>query len=460
MGDKQKTRQRQGFGQMAVITLPIILLIGALATSDEKTASNIELTSEERAWLDQNPQKLVLLFNTEFPPIEFSSGAGMFIGMGADIITRIEEQLDVAFIKNPSDDWNAHLAALKSGECAIAPTIVRTPEREEYAFFTNPYATVPVVIITTNAFSGKLTLDDFTGRRIGVVSGYATEKYLEDRALLSKFEIVAVPSVPEGLQSVSFGQIDAFVENLAVAAYYIDQAGIPNLRLTGTTDYSFAWSIGVSRKYPLLYSSIQKALNAIPKSELTAIKEDWIALKAVTGLDAETLHLLELTALFTVLLLLSLAAITFILKHRLNQKVADLRASEDKYKRLAENSPAIVFQFTMETDGTFAFPYINESLFVTAGVTVKEAMHDSSTFLRNIHPDDFELYRERVLESAKSLCHCHVIFRYIKNDRIHWFEVHSTPERLPSGERSGTASSSILQRTSRRRRNMNDCRLS
>ncbi len=45
----------------------------------------------------------------------------------------------------------------------------------------------------------------------------------------------------------AFRQLDVFVENLAVAAWYIDPSGIPNLRVAGTTEYVFAGSIGVRR---------------------------------------------------------------------------------------------------------------------------------------------------------------------------------------------------------------------
>ncbi len=172
------------------------------------------------------------------------------------------------------DDWNEHLIALKNGECAIAPTIVRTDERETYAYFTRPYATVPVVIITPRTTSAQISLKDLKGRRVGVVSGYATETYLRDKREHHHFEIVTVANVSEGLRLAAFGQIDVFVENLAVAAYYIEQEGIPNLRVAGTTDYEFAWCIGVSRKYPLLFNAVSKALEEIPADELTAIRKN------------------------------------------------------------------------------------------------------------------------------------------------------------------------------------------
>jgi len=335
----------------AALRVVFLCFLTPFLTFTAEADSRVNLTSEERAWLANNPEKLNLLFNIEFPPIEFSSESGTFTGMGADIITQVEKLLNVTFIKKPSDDWNAHLRALKTGECAIAPTIVRTPEREEYAIFTTPYATVPVVIITTNATPGRLTLDNFSRRRLGVVSGYATEKYLRDQALLSHFEVVPEKNVLEGLQSVSFGQIDAFVENLAVAAYYINKEGIPNLRVAGTTDFSFAWSIGVSRKYPLLYSSIQKALDGIPENDLESIRKKWISLESEYWIDPETLQWLKLAALFLALLLLGLAVSTFLLKRRLNQRVAELRKSEDKFRKLFQKHAAVKLLIDPEDGG-------------------------------------------------------------------------------------------------------------
>jgi ABC-type amino acid transport substrate-binding protein len=220
---------------------------------------------------EENPEKLPFFFNTDFPPIEFAASSGQFTGMGADLIALVEQQLGIRFIKRPSQDWNQHLAALESGECAVAPTIVRTDERERYALFTVPYATVPVVLITTRAIQGTITLNTLPGRRLGVVSGYATEPYLRDLTQ-GRFEVVPVANVSEGLRKVSFGELDAFAENLAVAAYAIERDGLPNLRVAGNTDYVFAWSIGVCRKYPLLHSSIQKALAAIPPARLEEVQ--------------------------------------------------------------------------------------------------------------------------------------------------------------------------------------------
>jgi len=317
------------------------------------------LSPAERTWLVSNQDKLTLLFSVDFPPIEYLSPQGYFTGLGADIVAEIEQRLNIQFIKRPSKEWLPILAALESGESAVAPTIVSSPERQRYASFTVPYVTLPVVIITNRNVRGKLTLDDLAGKRVAVVGGFVTEKYVGEQSQ-GRFEVVPVLNVLEGLHEVAFGQVDAMVENIAVAAHYIAQENLPNLRVAGSTDLSFPLSIGVSRKYPLLLSAIDKAMAAIPAERIQQIRNQWISLEVESGMDPETLRLLRLVALFTVLLLIGLAVITFFLKRRLNQQVDRLRVtqrnlqvSEEQYRELVENAASIIVRIDAEFRVTF-----------------------------------------------------------------------------------------------------------
>ena len=333
----------------------LALLAGVVGAATAANPPSVKLTAAERDWLSANPDKLTLCFNTTFAPIEFMSSSGQFAGMSADIIAAIEKRLGVTFIARPSSARNTNLDDMESGACAVAPAAVHLPDRDRYAFFTSPYITVPVVIITPRSVSGNLTLDDLRGRRVGVVSGLAVAQYVRDRCA-DRFRVISVPTISEGLHEVAFGQLDALVANLAVAAYTISQEGIPNLRLAGKTDYVFTWRIAVSKKYPLLYSAIQKALDSIPDTDMKAIHQRWIYLKGNDGMNPETLKFIEITALCAALLLLSLAVITFFLKRRLNEKVAGLQKSERKYRELVESANSIILRM----DAGYHITFFNE----------------------------------------------------------------------------------------------------
>ncbi len=360
------------------LLLSLVLFLGpSLLSKGEKNL----LTEKEKKWLQANYQKLPLYFNTEFPPIEFSSPQGKFIGMGADIFSAVEKKLGFVFPKKACPDWNRHLAVLESGSCAIAPTIVRTPSREKYAFFTSPYAKVPVVIISRKDLGPNLKLTDLAGKKVAVVSGYATEKYVRRRSR-GRFTIVTVKNVTDGLRMAAFGQADALVENLAVAAYYIEKEGIPSLHVAGSTDYFFDWRIGVSKKYPLLYSSLNKALNAVGDAEKNRIRKQWISLEVKKGISPEHVNLINLIALFALFLVTGLAIISFLLKRRLNEKMtslmtareklleqtAKLALSEERFRRLFERAPLPMVE--LNKNGIIVM--LNDKFTLITGYTIED----------------------------------------------------------------------------------------
>ncbi len=385
--NRRKSRQRhrqqrleftRAFFLAGVLLILFILLITAWIAPSKVIAQEIKtdhpfLSTSEQKWLRLNSDKLTLYYNTEFPPIEFASETGEFIGLGADVLSRVEELLNVTFIKSPCEDWNKHLSALESGECAIAPTIVRNKDRERYAFFTTPYAIVPVVIITTQTGGKNISLKELKGKRVAIVSGYATEKYIRDQTGES-IETVLVKNVSEGLRAVSFGQVDAFIGNLAVSSYYLDKEGITNLQVAATTDLTFAFSVGISRKYAILFSSIQKALAAIPGDDLKGIQDDWISFRTGTAINPETVRLLKIIGVFIALLLLSLSVNSYYLKRKLNEKIASLRAAQQKVMEQTER-----LKLAVQATNSGVWDYFPE----THGVLFSELWKGDSNTLDN-----------------------------------------------------------------------------
>ena len=385
-------RVATGFGGPGVLALVLALAAQATGAAD---GPGPMLTEAEAAWLESNASTTELWFNPEFPPLEFESGAGEFVGMGGDVIALVESRLGVTFRKRVCGDWCEHLAGLEDGRCAIAPTIVQTASRDRFAFFTSPYARVPVVIIGTASLGQHCSLPGLRGRRVAVVKGFATEEYLREQAAWG-FEVVPVFNVEEGLRQVAFGQVDAYVENLAVASYYITRNGISNLQICGITDYEFVFRIGVSRKYPLLHSAIQKALNEVRQDELRAVQEKWISLKPESGMSRETLRLLLVAGAFSLLLILGLSLITAILKMRLKARIADLRTANEeteesrtRYRELFYQAPIPLVEFTLEGEVT----RLNDAATAALGYRIEDMSTIENCF-KKIYPDP--AYREQV----------------------------------------------------------------
>lgn len=300
-----------------------------------------DLTPEERAWLAEHRDSLTLSFDRSFPPMEFETADGSFVGLSADLVAKIEERLGITFRKQ-GIPWPQALEGLQSGTTAILPAIVKTAERSQYALFTRPYVRIPHVIVTSRSLKGQLTLDDLAGMRVAVVRDYASAGMVRE-AGQGKFTVVEVETIREGLRDVSFGVVDAFVENLGVAAWYIEQERLPNLRVAGDLDTAQELSMGISRHYPLLASAVEKALNSIPESEMKAVTEPWIHF-STTFLSAQTLEALKLAAVFTLVILVILTGVAWALGFKLRKKISELRRTESALTEQVER-----FRLALET---------------------------------------------------------------------------------------------------------------
>lgn len=115
-------------------------------------------------------------------------------------------------------------------------------------------------------------------------------------------------------------------------------------------------------------------------------------------------------------------------------KTESVKESLDRqYQRLAENSPAIIYQFRLSADGKFSFPYINRTLEKILGLKPEDVQNDAALLLNKVHPDDREKNDRLIMESAQKLSPYHNIFRHEHQHGIIWLEAHSTPEKQPDG---------------------------
>lgn len=124
----------------------------------------------------------------------------------------------------------------KSRDLDLLGAVAATPARQEYMLFSKTLVEVPGGIFTRKGPSDKpLTIADLKGKRVAVVSNYMAHDYL--RTEHPEVTLEVVPDVVTGLTMVSLGSVDAYVENMANASFYLQQAGISNLRLAGYTSF-------------------------------------------------------------------------------------------------------------------------------------------------------------------------------------------------------------------------------
>lgn len=97
---------------------------------------------------------------------------------------------------------------------------------------------------------------------------------------------------------------------------------------------------------------------------------------------------------------------------------AALGDGEEKYRRLKENIPGMVYVFAMHADGTFSFPYVNGASQKLFDISPEDLRRDVTLITRLIHPDDREKFDSSVKRSAETLQPWREVLRHIVNGEV------------------------------------------
>lgn len=124
-------------------------------------------------------KKLVMGTNATFPPYEFVDDNGKIVGIDAEIAEAVAEKLGMELeIKDMEFDSLLTAVQSKTIDVALAGMTV-TDERKLAVNFSDTYATgVQVIIVNEN--SDIKTVDDLTGKKIGVQTGTTGDIYCTD----------------------------------------------------------------------------------------------------------------------------------------------------------------------------------------------------------------------------------------------------------------------------------------
>ncbi|MDH3890112.1 MAG: PAS domain S-box protein [candidate division Zixibacteria bacterium] len=127
-----------------------------------------------------------------------------------------------------------------------------------------------------------------------------------------------------------------------------------------------------------------------------------------------------------------------------------LRKSEERFSDIANSMPGAVYQFMMDKEGQFSFPFMSDVLESMAGVPARLLMDDANRMFDLIHPDDHQALLESIAESARTMTTWEFEFRVVRPDkRIAWLKGSSNPSSL--GEQGILWNGVLADITERRR---------
>jgi len=134
----------------------------------------LELTHEEFQWLETHANQIRIAPLPDSPPIDFINETGQPCGLTTDYIHLLEHQQDIRLVQVQCDSWRQILKKLHAGEVDLVGSIQNTPDRRKFLRFTDPYLSIPNVILTRKDRTETLDLDDINNLQIAVVDQSAT----------------------------------------------------------------------------------------------------------------------------------------------------------------------------------------------------------------------------------------------------------------------------------------------
>ncbi|MBP0019156.1 MAG: PAS domain S-box protein [Cyanobacteria bacterium SBLK] len=115
------------------------------------------------------------------------------------------------------------------------------------------------------------------------------------------------------------------------------------------------------------------------------------------------------------------------LESRVEKRTRELKESQERYQKLVDNIPGMIFQYRFDPDGSHDFVYAS-----TRSRDIFEVEPDRLDGLSMAHPDELEGLQAKMLESAQTLNRFNWEGRIVtSSQKIKWIQAISHTKRLP-----------------------------
>ncbi len=241
----------------------------------EASGKGLSLRQEEKEWLQSQPT-LRFGYDYDWAPIESANADGTVAGLSISYLEHIKGVLGLDIVPMPPVPWKQMLKLAEAGEIDVMSAVARTPEREKYLDFTEPYLTFPVVVVTRKEVAYIASMQQLDGRSVAVVENYFVHHILQKNH--PRILIRPCKGVREGILSVLNGDNYAYVDTLTTVGEVISREGIGDVKVSGETPYNFELCMGVKKGNDKLLDLIQKALKSISEQQKENFYRNWFRL--------------------------------------------------------------------------------------------------------------------------------------------------------------------------------------
>ncbi|MDO6542606.1 transporter substrate-binding domain-containing protein [Photobacterium sanguinicancri] len=326
----------------------------------------IGLTQDEKNWLAKNP-KISIGVHRQWAPFDFMNERKQHDGLSADVLSLLSNMLGVKFISSALPVFSSTQQAFTDGELMMLSAVTPTNETVRVMDFSLPYTNEPWVVLSR---SEQLTNFMPNGtERVAIIVGSGGEALLPTLCL----SCVPIPFINHvsAFQALQKSEVDNALASLHFASPLLHNNYVGQFKINGkiSEQNHVPLSFAINFRHPMLLSIINKAIHAIPTSELSRLEQKWLTYEYQEGLSPRAvakwagLLTLIITVVITCIILWNRKMAAEIQQ----RKQAELRAkaAELHLHTLADNIDGVVLQHVQTfADRPLHFHYS----FISAGV--------------------------------------------------------------------------------------------
>ncbi|WP_133468051.1 transporter substrate-binding domain-containing protein [Paraglaciecola marina] len=244
------------------------------ADNAAETKSKVTLTEAEQTWIDAHP-KVIVGGGPDWAPFDFADKQGNYQGIAWDYLQLISKYTGLSY-EVVINNWQVNLEGAKNNKIQILGAVYKTPDREAYLSFSEPYFEALDYFFIRKDLQVS-TLEDLNGKRIAIPVDFAHRQIIQEH--FPKVDIVDVPNVVAAIDAVLENRADLLFDTYGALNYILELEGINTIIPFRSTRHlgKNPLHIASSKAHPELASIIQKGLAAISTQQHRAIQNRWFS---------------------------------------------------------------------------------------------------------------------------------------------------------------------------------------
>ena len=218
------------------------------------------------------PSPLRVVSDDNYPPYLFKGPDGKVQGYLVDLWALWERKTGRRVMLTATN-WARAQQMLQGGEADVIDMIFRTPAREPFHSFSEPYADVPVAMYAHQSIGGIQSPASLAGFRVGVQEGDACSEHLRAKGIT---DVVTYTNYQSIINAAVGQQIKLFCMDQYPGDHYLYRNQLHKDYPKAFDLYVGQFHRAVRRDNTAMLSVVEAGMAQITPAELEALQKKWL----------------------------------------------------------------------------------------------------------------------------------------------------------------------------------------